>query len=311
MQVVSPVQEACLTPLAADGFGFSVALSGDRALVGAVGEDAGNTDAGAAYVYFRTAGVWKQEARLVAPDGPGYYGFFGFAVALTGDRAFITDQSYRNDVFNRGAVHVFVRSGTEWTHEALLLDPDTFWLFGRSVSVSGNRVIVGAPFDGETGAAHLFSRVSGGWQQTDVIAAADSAAGDNFGSAVALSDGHAIIGANGAAAAGRPGVGAAYVFSGFGPMGTDSEPAARVTLSLPWPHPAAGRTSLTLRLDVPQNVRTVVVDALSREVAVLLDGEVSGTTRLDIDTARLAPGVYVVRVIGETVSAAQRMTVVR
>ncbi len=79
-----------------DLFGHSLALSGDRLLVGADGEDSsaigldGNestenvTDAGAAYLYLRSAGAWSKEAYLKASntDVPDH---FGFTVAISGD----------------------------------------------------------------------------------------------------------------------------------------------------------------------------------------------------------------------------------
>ena len=97
------------------------------------------------------------------------------------------------------------------------------------------------------------------------------------------------------------------------PAGTVAAEGAAEARGLdgPFPNPASGRAALTLRLDAPQTVRAVVVDALGREVAVLLDAEASGTVRLGVDAARLAPGVYVVRVQGATFSEARRLTVVR
>ena len=95
------------------------------------------------------------------------------------------------------------------------------------------------------------------------------------------------------------------------PLAVGGAPASGVALSAVVPNPATQRAALVLTLDTPQGVRAVLVDALGREVAVLLDGEAGVETRLDVDTSRLAPGVYVVRVTagGETLS--RRLTVVR
>lgn len=60
-------------------FGSALALSGDRALIGAPAIDA-------AYAYLRTAGLWGDEQKLLLPDGPGA---FGGAVALEGVTAFV------------------------------------------------------------------------------------------------------------------------------------------------------------------------------------------------------------------------------
>ena len=91
---------------------------------------------------------------------------------------------------------------------------------------------------------------------------------------------------------------------------TETGPAA-AAVSLVRPNPAAGRA--TLRLSVPgaERVRVSVVDALGREVAVAFDGEVSGLATVALDTSGLAPGAYVVRVVGPSVSESRRLTVVR
>ncbi len=79
-----------------DGFGFSVALSGDTLVVGASDEDSNATgvygdqsdnsasNAGAAYVFVRSGGLWSRQAYLKASNtGEGDY--FGVSVALSGD----------------------------------------------------------------------------------------------------------------------------------------------------------------------------------------------------------------------------------
>ena len=68
---------------------------------------------------------------------------------------------------------------------------------------------------------------------------------------------------------------------------------------------------MTLTLDQPQHVRAWVVDALGREVQLLVDAEATGGLRLDVNTAALAPGVYVVRVTGEAFAKTRRLTIVR
>jgi hypothetical protein len=79
------------------------------------------------------------------------------------------------------------------------------------------------------------------------------------------------------------------------------------------PNPTAGAATLALRVDAAQAVRAAVYDALGREVAVLHDGAASpeGELVLALDGAGLAPGVYVVRLEGETFVEARRLTVVR
>jgi hypothetical protein len=75
-----------------DGFGGSVAISGDTLVVGAEYEDGDGTSpdddslggAGAAYVFVRQNGAWTQQAYLKASNADAYDGF-GVSVAISGD----------------------------------------------------------------------------------------------------------------------------------------------------------------------------------------------------------------------------------
>ena len=99
------------------------------------------------------------------------------------------------------------------------------------------------------------------------------------------------------------------------PLFTDGEApavAAGVTLSPPAPNPTAGPASLSLTLDAPRSVRVDVVDALGRTVATLQDGPLAaGLHTLNVDTAALPGGVYVVSAADEDGTQTQRLTVVR
>ncbi len=84
-------QQAKLTasdPAAFDEFGYSVAVSGDTAVIGAYGDDDGGSDSGSAYVFTRTGGVWSQQAKLTASDAAAS-DWFGWSVAVSGDTAVI------------------------------------------------------------------------------------------------------------------------------------------------------------------------------------------------------------------------------
>ena len=94
---------------------------------------------------------------------------------------------------------------------------------------------------------------------------------------------------------------------------TDGEaaPAGGATLSGAQPNPVRGRTRLWLTVPAPERVRATVYDALGRVVAVAFDGDAAGRTEIAVDGAGLAPGVYSVRVEGETFAESRRLTVVR
>ncbi len=145
-----PLQQARLTAAdgaANDGFGYSVALSGDTALVGAFNKTInGNLYQGAAYVFVRGGTTWTQQARLTAADG-AREDHFGYSVALSGDTALVGAPGKRvNENPYQGAAYVFVRGGTTWTPQANLTAADgtAYDHFGSSVALSGDTALVGA-----------------------------------------------------------------------------------------------------------------------------------------------------------------------
>ncbi len=155
-----------------DGFGGSVAVSGDTVVVGANSEDSSATgtnatpgqqndnsasSAGAAYVFVRSGTTWSQQAYLKASN-TGQFDLFGSSVAILGETVVIGaggedsaatgvngDQA-DNSALNSGAVFVFVRSGTLWSQQAYIKasNPGTDDNFGESIDISGDTVVVGA-----------------------------------------------------------------------------------------------------------------------------------------------------------------------
>jgi hypothetical protein len=207
---------------AGDIFGYSVAVSGNTALVGAVFHDrAGNDDAGVAYVFTRSGGLWTLQAELTAGDGVG----FGDSVALSGDTA-VVGAPYHviAGKIDAGAAYVFTRSGGSWTAQAKLVAADAAAndRFGHSVALSGDTAVVGAPYRDaagllpHAGAAYVFTRSGGSWTPQQTIVATDAADGDQFGHSVAVSSGTALVGAPYRDIAGQADAGAAYVFTRFG-----------------------------------------------------------------------------------------------
>ena len=221
-----------------DEFGGAVAISGDTIVVGAWDEQStatgvdgdgsinGASYAGAAYVFVRNGTTWAQQAYLKASNTEAEDDF-GFAVAISGDTivvgAYGEDSSATgangNQVSNgstdSGAVYVFVRNGTTWTQQAYLKASNTGSVdqFGRSVSVSGDTLLVGAWFEDsnatgvggsgandsalESGAAYVFVRNGTTWSQQAYLKASNTGAGDRFGYSVSLDGDTALVGAYG------------------------------------------------------------------------------------------------------------------
>ena len=198
-------------PNANTQFGSSVAISGDRALIGAPDVDDPETNSGAAYLYERDgAGTWVEVAKL-SPSAPRNFIEFGHSVALSGNRAVVS--ALRDSISDAGtsvgpvtfvgAVYVFERNAAgTWVDVARLTPSDgsSAFLFGSSVSLSGDRVLVGANEDGHagpsSGSAYVYERnASGIWSEAAKLTASDAAARDFFGNSVSLSGNLALIGA--------------------------------------------------------------------------------------------------------------------
>ncbi|MCP4696630.1 MAG: hypothetical protein GY862_07250, partial [Gammaproteobacteria bacterium] len=198
---------------AGDGFGVSVALSGDTALIGAIYDDDGGVDSGSAYMFTRSGTVWSQQQKLTADD-TAEDDLFGWSVALSDDTALIG--AYRADAggSNTGSAYVFTRSGTVWSQQAKLTAGDAAAgdLFGYSVALSGDTALIGAYMDDSSGSAYVFIYSGTAWSQQAKLTASDAAWGDNFGRSVALNGNTALVGANRDDDGGSDS-GSAYVFT--------------------------------------------------------------------------------------------------
>jgi len=189
-----------------DYFGYSVAVSGDTAVIGAYAEDTGGSTAGAAYVFTRTGGSWTQQAKLMASDAQAS-DFFGASVAVSGDTAVIGAYREATGGSTAGAAYVFTRTGGSWTQQAKLMASDAQGndFFGASVAVSGDTAVIGAYSEdtggSDAGAVYVFTRSGGAWTQQAKLLASDAQSSDQFGFSVAVSGDTAVIGALSADAA--------------------------------------------------------------------------------------------------------------
>jgi len=143
---------------AGDSFGYSVAVAGDRVVVGAMLDDNDNgVDAGAVYVFEKIEGVWQQTAKLTAAGGAAG-DRFGNSVSVSGN-AFVVG-AYRADG-NRGSAYVFEKAGEDWRQDARLLAEDCEAAddFGASVALNLDQPVVGSPGDaGQRGSVYTFAR---------------------------------------------------------------------------------------------------------------------------------------------------------
>ena len=193
-QVYAQISEFKIT--ASDGagndfFGWSVSISGDYAVVGAVLDDDNGNESGSVYVFKRIGTSWAQEAKL-RPSGR----VNAFSVSISADFAVLGAPSSGS-----GSAYVFKRTGTTWAPGVKLLssDGETDDWFGSAVSISGDYAIVGAYGNDDngdnSGSAYVFKRTGTSWAQKAKLLPSDGAADDEFGFSVSISGDYAVVGA--------------------------------------------------------------------------------------------------------------------
>ena len=204
-----------------DNFGYSVAVSGSTALVGAPYHQVGsNANQGVAYVYTEANGVWSQTAELTASDGAAQ-DQFGWSVALNGTTALVGARYHKvgNNAY-QGAAYVYTEANGVWSQMAELTASDGAGddLFGWSVALNGATALVGALYhqvgsNNQQGAAYVYTEANGTWSQTAELTASDGAAYDHFGYSVAVSGPTALVGALYHQVGSNAHQGAAYVYT--------------------------------------------------------------------------------------------------
>ena len=93
-----------------DYFGYSVAISGDYAIVGAYGDDDGGESSGSAYIFKREGDTWTEQAKLTAGDASSE-DYFGYSVAISGDYAIVGAYGDDDGGESSGSAYIFKREG--------------------------------------------------------------------------------------------------------------------------------------------------------------------------------------------------------
>ncbi|MEM7307489.1 MAG: FG-GAP repeat protein [Planctomycetota bacterium] len=183
-------------------FGTSIALDGDRLLVGSTGTDAlGESHA---YLFELAAGGWGEVARLSLPSDP-IGTAFGLSVDLGPGVAVVGAPNHDGGgLFNTGAFHVFEEHGGAWGEVAFVLAPTPGYnrLFGSAVTLHGDRIAAGEPAasSGSSGAAYVYERQDGAWTFAGQYQGDDPGPND-FGAAVDLEGSELWAGASQSSAA--------------------------------------------------------------------------------------------------------------
>jgi len=191
-----------------DRFGENVAISADgtRIAIGAPYNSSSGTRAGHVQIYKPVNSNWTQRAKLTANDAL-VFDLFGGGVSIDGYTMVIGARLDDDDGNNSGSAYVFTRGSTfNWTQIAKLTASDGAAddYFGRSVSIDGDTIVIGSPYEdvygSNSGAAYVYTRntagsLTSGWTQRAKLTASDGAAGDYFGHSVSIDGDTIVIGA--------------------------------------------------------------------------------------------------------------------
>lgn len=202
-----------------DLFGCSIAISGDYLIVGAHNGDynvdgaAGVSQAGAAYIFKRNAGVWDADQKVIATIRSGW-DRYGYSVAIDSNVAVVGAKAEDHSEFegaflhNAGSAYIYTRaiSGIWEVQKIDASDRDVGDHFGIEVGVAGNYMVIGAEAhnydeDGvgelpNAGAAYVFEKEDDGtWEEIQKIDASDRDSLDLFADAVAISEHTIFVGA--------------------------------------------------------------------------------------------------------------------
>jgi hypothetical protein len=182
-----------------DGFGASLMVRGDVAIVGAPRHGR----SGAAYIFSRdlASGEWAEDALISAPS-PFPNSEFGAAVTIDGDAVLI---GHPGTAESRGIVveYTWDEGRRAWTQQDRIASGVRTIgdRFGSSLAFRENELLVGAPgADEGRGGVHRFVRNRSGdnWQAVEIFSVRDVEPGFALGSAVAIGRNTAVAGAPGA-----------------------------------------------------------------------------------------------------------------
>jgi len=193
---------------AVDQFGFSVSISCDTVVVGALLDDDDGTNSGSAYIFERNQGGannWGEVKKLTASDGAAGEQF-GQSVSIDCDTVVIGALLDDDNGNASGSAYIFERNhggADQWGEVKKLTasDSEANDLFGRSVSISCDTIVVGAVSDDDkdtnSGAAYIFERNHGGadqWGEVKKLTASDGAANDGLGFSVSIDCDTVVVG---------------------------------------------------------------------------------------------------------------------
>lgn len=287
-----------------DYFGCAVSISGDYAIIGAEGDSDFGISSGSAYIFVRNGDEWREQAKLNADD-EREIDIFGSAVSINENYAVVGALLDDDHGENSGSAYIFVREGDEWTQQAKLEASDGYTedYFGFSVSINGDRAIVGAygnDYNGGdlSGSAYIFVREGDEWSEKGKILSSDIGSGDGFGYSVSIHGDYAITGSPGDSDYGGYS-GSAYIYSGLDSLAVERNDKSfplSYFLSPAYPNPFNSTTSISFELPINSDVLITLVDLNGRQVCTLADVHLAaGSHNLTWKAKDYPAGVYLCR----------------
>jgi len=195
------VEEAKLLspdPRISELFGYAVAIREGTVIVCSPQDNVSAPGNGAVYLFEHNGAEWDSTAVITASNPEYCYGF-GWACSWSDDRMIIGAANHSGAGMWAGAAYVFRLDGDVWIEESMLLASDGVESanFGTSVSISGDRALVGAPRQWVsgmcTGAAYIFRHDGSGWMEEAVLTGADAGHNQEFGEWVAIEGDVALV----------------------------------------------------------------------------------------------------------------------
>jgi len=182
-------------------FGERLDMDGDYVVVGLYKDDPNGYRSGSAYIFQRSGGYWLERKKLIPADG-AEDSYYGSDVAVSRDTVLVGAEADWDGTKRSGSAYVYTGSGTSWTLQQKLTDPDgNHWdYFGRGVDLDGDTALIGARYhdiDGDaygTGAVYIYTRSGSTWPMQPKLFDSEGANGNYFGILVYLSGVTAVVG---------------------------------------------------------------------------------------------------------------------
>jgi hypothetical protein len=201
-----------------DRFGGAVSMDGSTLIVGASADADNGQDSGSAYIFDFEEAAWLETQKLTASDADAE-DKFGVSVAIDGSTVIVGAPRTDERDYDAGSVYVFTFDGAAWVETQTLTasDGDAEDVFGVSVAINGNTVIVGALGSDDngpaSGAAYVYTFDGSSWIETQKLTEPGGAAGGYFGRAVEVDGNVTMVGASRIVGASGDNSGSVYVYT--------------------------------------------------------------------------------------------------